>query len=144
MTPLRRIVLRSLTCIAAAILIATAARGAFADNPTAAENRKSGSSSWVLEDAGDPADCLPSACASSPGARRAIEGYASQTSYVAGDTLRIFVSCDDTAYRVRLYRVGLVWRGRRPAPVRANPARRVAATRPGSGSCDRAHRLRVD
>ena len=105
MTPLSRADSAS-CCLFSVLLTLLTVQDVLADNPTAAENRKRGTTAWELTNAGDHGGCPATACGSSTGARRSIEGYASRTSYSAGDTLRLYVSCDESEYRVRIYRVG--------------------------------------
>ncbi len=127
MTPRCRTAPSACTAIAL-LLLAMTAQCAFADNPTAAENRLTGTTAWVLQNAGAGGGCPSAGCGSNTGARRLIEGYASRTSYVAGDTLRIYVSCDETDYRVRIYRVG--WYDGDGARLQFGPILRAGGRQP--------------
>jgi N,N-dimethylformamidase beta subunit-like protein len=80
-----------------------------------AENRKPGSSDWHI---------------SGPVNANNIEGYASVTSAVPGETVRLYVSTDAPTYHVDAYRIGwyggaqarLVWRSQTLPGVRQAPA----------------------
>lgn len=65
-----------------------------APNPVSGENRLPGTGEWML---------------GSPATKREIEGYASRTSVVAGETLRVFVSTASPRYALEVYRLG--WYG---------------------------------
>ena len=67
-------------------------------------------------------------------APRAIEGFASQVSAVAGETITLFVNTIATAFHVEAYRMGyyqgiggrLVWQSEQVAGVRQPPPRLIA------------------
>lgn len=60
-------------------------------NPIQVENRKTGTTEWVLN---------------RPARNHEIEGYASQTSVNRGDTLKLFVNTEAEFYTVRIFRMG--------------------------------------
>ena len=63
-------------------------------NPIVLENRKSGTTSWII---------------STPARRHEIEGYASATSVNRGDSIKLFVHTEAPAYVATIYRMG--WYG---------------------------------
>jgi hypothetical protein len=73
------------------------------NNPIVAENQKEGTTSWLIK--------VPEKHCEAPEhqycRRPQIEGFVSQASYFAGDTLSVFVSTDPaTSYTLDLYRMG--------------------------------------
>jgi cellulose synthase/poly-beta-1,6-N-acetylglucosamine synthase-like glycosyltransferase len=82
-------------------------------NPIQVENRKSGTTDWIL---------------TRPARHHEIEGYASRTSVNRGDTLRLFVNTDSEFYTVRIFRMG--WYGGSGARELARPIRRRGQVQP--------------
>jgi hypothetical protein len=88
-----------------ALLIATTATGAFsAENPIVRENRKEGSTNWLLFNYDQVI---------APGRddlwkrEKGIEGYCSQASIKAGETLKVFVSTEPaSSFKIDFYRMG--------------------------------------
>src|SRR5262249_27829346 len=87
--------------LACALLLAAAAPGQ--DNPVVRENRRPGTTTWLLS---NHADVRPY---TENGWRRekAIEGYCSHASIRAGETLTVYVSADPASeFQIDFYRLG--------------------------------------
>ena len=82
-------------------------------NPIHVENRKPGTTDWIL---------------TRPARHHEIEGYASKTSVNRGGTLLFFTNTDAEFYNVRIFRMG--WYGGAGARELANPIRRRGQRQP--------------
>src|SRR4051812_1084343 len=86
-----------------ALFAALAPRAPGADNPVVRENRRAGSSAWLLR---DHTHVRPY---TADGWRRekAVEGYCSHASIRPGETLTVYVSTDPASeYQIDFYRMG--------------------------------------
>ncbi len=100
---------RAIRAVLASAFFAGAAGVARADNPIIDENALPGTTAWQLVDGLQTGGCPNDSCSWFLGARRGAEGYASPESVDHGDTLRIFVSCDEPEFTLRVFRMG--WYG---------------------------------
>ena len=84
------------------VAVVTAAAAFAADNPVVRENRKPGTTDWLLK---NHKDFKPGTDAWRR--EKAIEGYCSHASIRPGETLTVFVSTDPaTRYTIDVYRMG--------------------------------------
>ncbi len=97
-TPSPNVIVVFLVVLAAALAAeSNGARGADTENPIVAENRKAGTTDWLLTKTAVDENHRSGA----------IEGYASHTSLRAGEQLSVFVSTNPSSrFRCDLYRLG--------------------------------------
>jgi hypothetical protein len=100
---------RAFLAALSAVFLGMACSAARADNPIVDENALPGTTAWQLVDGLDIGGCPNDSCSWTLDARRGVEGYASPESADHGDTIRIYVSCDEASYTLRVFRIG--WYG---------------------------------
>jgi hypothetical protein len=100
---------RAFVSILALVAVCAGAAGATTPNLVTVENQKSGTQDWLLTKVDTVVVPTTPQGESSPHYARSkkIEAYASQTSYAAGDTVKLHVSTDPvTDFTVEIFRMG--------------------------------------
>jgi hypothetical protein len=110
------------------LMLSTAA--ANAQNPVVMENKKAGTTNWILDKVrADTCRLLKPYKADLFCRQQDIEGYCSKTSVKAGETLNVFVSANpESSFTVDIYRMGYYGGNGRKKNAQYRPVKRFHTT----------------